>query len=332
MHTNSIAKWQHNHVFGQDRVRSGERRTLVVVVITGLMMIAEILVGIFNGSMALLADGIHMGSHMVGLLIALIAYVYARKYANDDRFSFGTGKVNSLAAFTSALLLAVFVLVMGYESVVRMFNPVEIHYNIAITVAIIGLVVNGASMLILGEKGHTHAQGDEHDHDHDHDHAAHEHDHGHEPNHAELTNKKGADHNLKAAYLHVFADAMTSVLAIIALLAAKYFGWNWADPLMGIIGAFMVARWSIGLLGNAGKVLLDHQGSDDVRQKITGIMESYRDTKVCDFHLWSIGPGIYSANISVVTKYPDVPDKYKTMIPSNSGVVHATVEVQPCLD
>src|SRR4030067_1165827 len=163
MHTNTIAKWQHTHVFGQDQVRSGERRTLAVVIITAVMMIVEVLVGIFFGSMALLADGIHMGSHMVGLLIALIAYVYARKYAEDDRFSFGTGKVNSLAAYTSALLLAVFALVMGYQSIKRMFNPVEIHFDIAITVAFIGLVVNGASMLILGEKGHTHSHG-EHEH------------------------------------------------------------------------------------------------------------------------------------------------------------------------
>ncbi|MCU0484740.1 MAG: CDF family Co(II)/Ni(II) efflux transporter DmeF [Anaerolineales bacterium] len=329
MHNNSIAKWQHTHIFGQDQIRSGERRTLIVVILTGVMMIGEILVGIFYGSMALLADGIHMGSHMVGLLIALIAYILARKYAKDDRFSFGTGKVNSLAGFTSALLLAVFALVMGYESVARLFNPVEIHYNIAITVAVIGLIVNGGSMLILGDKGHTHAHGD-HDHSHDaaHEHDDHDHDHDHDHGHAHL----GDDHNLRAAYLHVLADAMTSVLAIIALLAAKYFGWNWADPLMGIVGAIMVARWCAGLLVGTSGILLDHQASPDTRKQITGIMESYRDTKVSDLHLWSIGPGIYSAAISVVTKYPDSPNKYKTMIPSTTGVVHATVEVHNCPD
>ncbi len=319
MHTNSIAKWQHTHIFGQDQIRSGERRTLIVVIITGVMMVAEILVGIFFGSMALLADGIHMGSHMVGLLIALIAYILARKYAKDDRFSFGTGKVNSLAGFTSALLLAVFSLVMGYESIVRLFNPVEIHYNIAIAVALIGLIVNGGSMLILGEKGHTHTH-DEHDHDHDH--TEHDHDHAH----------AGTDHNLRAAYLHVLADAMTSVLAIVALLAAKYFGWNWADPVMGIIGAIMVARWCLGLLTSASSILLDRQASAEIRKSIVGIVESYKDTKVSDLHLWSIGPGIYAVNMSVVTKYPDSPNKYKTMIPSNSGVVHATVEVHTCSD
>jgi cation diffusion facilitator family transporter len=335
MHTNSIAKWQHTHIFGQDQIRSGERRTLIVVIITGIMMIAEILVGIFFGSMALLADGIHMGSHMVGLLIALIAYILARKYARDDRFSFGTGKVNSLAGYTSALLLAVFSLVMAYESIVRLFNPVEIHYNIAISVAVIGLIVNGGSMLILGEKGHTHTHGEhdhdhgEHDHDHDHDEHDHHHDHDeHDHGHVHA----GTDHNLRAAYLHVLADAMTSVLAIIALLAAKYFGWNWADPLMGIVGAIMVARWCIGLLTSASSILLDHQASPQLRKSIIGIVESYKDTKVSDLHLWSIGPGIYAVDMSIVTKYPDPPNKYKTMIPSNSGVVHATVEVHTCPD
>ncbi|OGO31446.1 MAG: cation diffusion facilitator family transporter [Chloroflexi bacterium RBG_16_54_11] len=337
MHTNTIAKWQHTHVFGQDQVRSGERRTLAVVIITAVMMIVEVLVGIFFGSMALLADGIHMGSHMVGLLIALIAYVYARKYAEDDRFSFGTGKVNSLAAYTSALLLAVFALVMGYESIKRLFNPVEIQFDIAITVAFIGLLVNGASMLILGEKGHTHSHGEHEDGEHEHEHAPHDHEHEEhdhdDHDHADHAHgSSGTDHNLKAAYLHVFADAATSVLAIIALLAAKYFGWIWADPLMGIVGAFMVARWSFGLLNNASRVLLDHQIPVNVRQRIIDIIESYKDTRVSDLHLWCIGPGIYSANLSIVTKFPDAPNKYKTMIPNNLGVVHTTVEVHPCVD
>lgn len=332
MHTNSIAKWQHTHIFGQDQVRSGEKRTLIVVIITALMMVVEIFVGIFYGSMALLADGIHMGSHMVGLLITLIAYIYARKYAKDDSFSFGTGKVNSLAGYTSAILLVLFALVMGYESVERFFNPVEIGFNIAITVAVIGLVVNGASMLILGEKGHSHDHSGGHT-DH-HDHAGHEHhdhtEHDHHDHADHAHDSSGSDHNLKAAYLHVLTDALTSVFAIFALLAAKYFGWIWADPLMGVVGAIMVARWSFGLIKSASQVLLDRQVPPDVRSKISGILESYKDTRVTDFHLWSIGPGIYSANLSVVTQYPDSPDKYKTMIPSNLGVVHATIEVHQC--
>jgi len=340
METAQFSKLQHTHVFGQDQVRSSERRTLMVVIITAIMMIVEILVGIFYGSMALLADGIHMGSHMVGLMIALIAYIYARKYAENDQFSFGTGKVNSLAGYTSAVLLALFALIMGYESLVRLFNPVEIQFNIAIAVAVIGLIVNGVSMLILGESGHSHEHGG---HDHGgHDHAAHadhadhaQHDHaGHDHHEHEGHAHSGSesDHNLKAAYLHVFADAMTSVLAIIALLAAKYFGWIWADPMMGIVGAFMVARWSIGLVASSSKVLLDHQIPLETRQRIIGIVESYRDTKVTDFHLWCIGPGIFTANMSVATKYPDSPEKYKTMIPNNLGVVHATVEVHNITD
>jgi cation diffusion facilitator family transporter len=327
MHTDSIDQWQHSHVFGQDEVRSGEKRTLIVVAITGAMMIVEVLVGIFFGSMALLADGIHMGSHMVGLLITLIAYIYARKYAHDKSFSFGTGKVNSLAGYTSAILLVLFALLMGWESVKRFFNPVEIQFNVAIAVAFIGLVVNGASMLILGEKGHSHDHGEGHDHDHhDHDHAEHDHhDHGDHANHG-----LDSDHNLKAAYLHVLTDALTSVFAIFALLAAKYFGWIWADPLMGVVGAILVARWSFGLIRSASAVLLDRQPSTAVRERVAGIIESYKDTRVADLHLWSIGPGIYSADVAVVTKYPASPDKYKTLIPMDTGVVHATVEVHQC--
>jgi cation diffusion facilitator family transporter len=368
MHTDSIAAWEHDHIFGQDQVRSGEKRTLIVVVITAGMMIAEILVGIAFGSMALLADGIHMGSHMVGLLIALIAYIYARKHAGHDSFSFGTGKVNSLAGYTSAILLAVFALFMGYESVLRLFHPVTIAFDVSIAVAVIGLVVNGASMFILGEEGHTHDHGrghehhehdhdaqehhehdhdaqEQHEHDHDaqehheHDHDAqeqHEHDHGaqehHEHDHGgeHKPHGTGADHNLRSAYMHVFADALTSVFAIAALLAAKYFGWIWADPMMGIVGAILVARWSLGLVGSASQVLLDRQIPTKARNRITDIIESYKDTRVCDFHVWCIGPGIFSANMSLVTSQPEAPDNYKRLIPPDTGVVHATIEVHQC--
>ena len=318
MHTNSIAKWQHTHTFGQDQVRSGERRTLIVIIITALMMIGEIITGLIFGSMALFADGIHMGSHMLGLGISFVAYIYSRKNAYDERFSFGTGKVNALAGFTSGIFLIIIAAYMGYESIHRFFSPVEIQYNQAIIVAVIGLIVNGASMLILSEKGHTHSHGDEHDHSHDHG--------------AEHTQTQGTDHNLKAAYLHVLTDALTSVFAIGALLGAKYLNLGWMDPLMGVVGAIVVVRWSLGLIGGTTNVLLDHQASPETRQQITEIMESYRDTKVSDFHMWSIGPGIYSAAISVVTKYPDAPEKYKAMIPRNTGVVHATVEVHTCQD
>jgi cation diffusion facilitator family transporter len=312
MQTDSISQWQHTHVFGQDQIRSGERRTLFVIILTGIMMVGEIITGIIFRSMALTADGIHMGSHVVGLGIAFFAYIYARKHAHDQLYSFGTGKVNALAGYSSAMILIFIALFMAYESIVRMVNPVEIQYNQAIFIAVIGLIVNGVSMVILGEKNHVH------DHDHeDHHHEDHQHAHG----------GSGDDHNLKAAYLHVLTDAMTSILAIVALLAAKYFNLVWMDPLMGIVGAFLVIRWSVGLIQGTTKVLLDHQGPMEVQKRITEILENYKDTKVSDLHIWSIGPGIYSSEITVVTKHPDSPSKYKEMIPHNSGIVHTTVEV-----
>ena len=339
MHTETIAQWQHTHVFGQDQIRSGERRTLFVIIMTGLMMVGEIAAGIIFGSMALTADGIHMGSHMVGLGVTFFAYIYARKHAYDPRFSFGTGKVNALAGYSSAMILIFIALFMAYESILRIINPVEIFYNQAIAVAVIGLIVNGASMVILGDKGHTHAHGD-HDHEHDdhqhedHAHVHEEHDHG-DHNHEEHSHTHvgtGEDHNLKAAYLHVLTDAMTSVLAIIALLAAKYFNLVWMDPLMGIVGAILVIRWSIGLIQGTTKVLLDHQTPENMQKRITGILEKYKDTKVTDLHIWSIGPGIYSSEVSLVTRHPESPNIYKTLIPQDTGVVHATVEVHYCPD
>jgi cation diffusion facilitator family transporter len=332
MHTETIAKWQHTHIFGQDQIRSGERRTLAVIIITALMMIVEIVAGLAYGSMALFADGIHMGSHMVGLGISFLAYIYARKHAYDQQFSFGTGKVNALAGYSSAIFLVIIALYMGYESISRFINPVTIEYNQAILVAGIGLVVNGASIFILGEKGHSHAPGEEQDHGHNH--AAHEHDreNEHEHEHNQPTHAKGADHNLKAAYLHVLTDALTSILAIIALLGAKYFELNWMDPFMGVVGAILVIRWSMGLIQGTSKVLLDHQIPADIQNRIKGIIESYKDTKVSDMHIWSIGPGIYSSEISVVTKFPDSPNKYKALIPEDTGVVHSTVEVHQCPD
>ena len=335
MNSDSISQWQHTHVFGQDQIRSGERRTLLVIIITGIMMVGEIITGIIFGSMALTADGIHMGSHMVGLGITFFAYIYARKHAQDQLYSFGTGKVNALAGYSSAMILIFIAFFMAYESFVRVINPVEILYNKAILVAVIGLIVNGISMVILGEKGHTHAHGD-HDHETldptddenaDHDHEVHTHA-GHEHVHI----RTGDDHNLKAAYLHVFTDAMTSVLAIVALLAAKYFHLVWMDPLMGIVGALLVIRWSVGLIQGTTKVLLDHQSPAEIQQRITEILESFKDTKVSDLHIWSIGPGIYSSEITLVTNDPDSPNTYKEMIPHDSGIVHTTVEVHSILD
>ena len=265
MHTKTTRQWQHDHVFGQDKIRPGERRTLWVIFITATMMVVEITTGLAYGSMALLADGLHMGSHTAALGITTIAYVYTRRRATDSRFSFGTGKVNAFAGYTSAVLLALFALLMAWESFARFFNPVEIAFNQAIVVAILGLVVNGASMIMLG--GH-------HDHDHSHDHH-----HGH----------SHTDHNLRAAYLHVLADALTSLLAIFALLAGKFLGLNWMDPAMGIVGAILVARWSVGLIRDTSGILLDHQAPAAVQEKARTAIEGIDDNRVADLHIWSIG-------------------------------------------
>ena len=305
--SSNLQPWQHTHTFGQDQKRPGELRTIIVIVITATMMMVEITTGIIFGSMALLADGLHMASHSVALTINAFAYIYARRHAHDIKYSFGTGKVNALGGFTGAVLLAIFALMMVWESVERIIYPIGIAYNQAIFVAVLGLIVNGASVFILGHR-HDHA-----DADNSHEHHGHEHHHHH-------------DHNLRAAYLHVLADALTSLLAIVALLMAKYIGLIWMDPLMGIVGAILVSRWSLGLLRTTSTVLLDNQGPEHLRSKITQCIED-DDNRVTDLHLWSIGPNIYSVIISVVARTPQPPEYYKELIPSSLGLVHLTIEV-----
>jgi cation diffusion facilitator family transporter len=308
MHTKSTHQWQHEHIFGQDKVRPGERRTLWVILITATMMVVEITAGLVYGSMALLADGLHMGSHTAALGITTIAYVYTRRCAADSRFCFGTGKVNAFAGYTSAVLLALFALLMAWESVSRLINPVEIAFNQAIVVAVLGLLVNGASMIMLG--------GHHHNHGHDHPHPdPHHHNHAH------------ADHNLRAAYLHVLADALTSLLAIFALLAGKFLGLNWMDPAMGIVGAILVARWSLRLIRDTSGILLDHQAPGVMLEQTRAAIESVDDNRIADLHIWSIGPGIYSATIAVVSAVPRPPEHYKSLIPRDLGIVHTIVEV-----
>lgn len=312
MTANNQNSLTHSHTFGQDRKRPGENRTLIVIAVTAVMMVVEIATGVLFGSMALLADGLHMASHAAALSINAFAYVYARRHAGDSRFSFGTGKVNALGGFSGAVLLAVFAVMMAFESLVRLINPVAIAFNQAIAVAVIGLVVNGLSMLILDHKdGHRH----DHDHHHDDHGESHRHGHGHD------------DHNLRSAYLHVLADALTSLLAIFALLAAKYFGLVWMDPLMGIVGAVLVSRWSIGLLVSTSHILLDHQAPVHIRQKIVDSIEKSGDAQVLDLHLWAVGPEIYAAIVSLAANNPQSPEAYKQMIPADLKLVHVTVEV-----
>lgn len=299
----SANTFSHGHSFGQDLVRPGERRTRFVIAITLTMMVVEIAAGVAFASMALLADGLHMASHAVALSIAAFAYIYARRHAHDARYSFGTGKVNALGGFAGAVLLAGFALLMGVESVDRLLHPKAIAFEGAILVAVLGLVVNGISALVLNGGGHDH--GDTHEHGHEH------------------------DLNLRAAYAHVLADALTSVLAIVALLTARYLGLVWMDPVMGLVGAVLVARWSVGLLRSTSAVLLDRQAPDDLRASITQHIESDGTSRVTDLHVWAIGPGVHAGEITVVAAEPLTPDAYRAKIPADLHVDHLTVEVRP---
>jgi cation diffusion facilitator family transporter len=311
MHTSSLDHWTHEHTFGQTQVRRGERRTLIVVALTAMTMVVEIAAGTAFGSMALLADGLHMASHATALGIAVFAYAYTRRFAADPRYSFGTGKVNALAGLTSAVFLALFAAGMVVESVERVIDPIAIAFNQAIFVAVAGLLVNGLSVLILTVP-HDHHHQHQHHHDHQHQH------HG------------GSDHNLHGAYLHVLADSLTSLLAIAALLMGKYFGAVWMDPAMGIVGAVMVARWSWGLLRNTSHVLLDKQAPEAIRNAVREAIEVRDGDRIADLHVWSIGPDIYAADIALVSDGPQPPDHYKGLIPKALGIVHVTVEVHPC--
>lgn len=298
---------RHSHDFGQDRRLPGERRTVVVAAITALTMAVEIAAGLAFGSMALLADGLHMGSHAAALGISVFAYVYARRHARDPRFNFGTGKVNALGGFTGAVLLALIAVFMAWESAARLLSPVSIAFDKAILVAVVGLLVNGASVAILG-------RGDGHSHDHHHGHDRDHHHHHH-------------DHNLRSAYLHVLADALTSVFAILALLSGKYLGWNWMDPVMGVIGAVMVAVWSRGLLLATARVLLDMRVSDELQERLREHLEADPDTRVTDLHVWEVGPGRHAAVASIAAAVPRPAAHYHALIPPELGIVHATIEV-----
>ncbi len=314
MHEDRLEPWQHSQSFGQHLKRPGETRTLIVIVLTGAMMLVEIGAGLAFGSMALLADGLHMASHTAALSINAFAYIYARRHAHNEGFSFGTGKVNTLGGFTGAVLLTGFAIFMAWESIERLMSPVEIGFNQAIFVASMGLIVNGASILILG---HSHSPGpDATAEPGPHDHIQH---HWH-------------DHNLLAAYLHVLADALISLLAIFALLGAKYLGWIWADPAMGIVGAILVARWSLGLVHSTAQLLLDREAPAELCAKVKDSIETEDDNRIVDLHIWAIGPNIYSLIASIITHHPQPPDHYKALIPKNLNVVHMTIEVHVCDD
>jgi cation diffusion facilitator family transporter len=312
MHARSVEPWRHSHVFlGSDHDRN-EQRTRLVIGLTLVMMVGEIAAGMVFGSMALLADGWHMATHAGALGIAAFAYAYARRHARNPRYSFGTGKVGDLAAFASAIVLALVAALVAWESAVRLLHPVNIAFEEAIAVATLGLGVNLVSAALLGGHGHGHSQ--HHDHDHHHGHS---HDHG-------------QDTNLRSAYLHVLADALTSVTAILALVAGRWFGWFWMDPLMGIVGSLVIARWSYGLLRDSGRVLLDTQPAPHLAGDIAAAIEADGDTRIADLHLWRVGPGRVAAIIALVTDHPQPPAHYKALLAGHAELAHVTVEVNTC--
>ncbi|HET9576422.1 MAG TPA: CDF family Co(II)/Ni(II) efflux transporter DmeF [Usitatibacter sp.] len=326
MAIHDLSGWQHNHSFDRGN-RAGERRTWVVVGITAVTMVAEIVAGMLTGSMALLADGWHMATHVVALSIAGFAYLLARRYAGDERFAFGTWKIEVLGAFTSALLLGVVAFAMVWESTARLLHPEPIRYVAALAVAVIGLVVNLASAAVLhGPQALAH---DDHDHLHHHDHE-HEHEHGHDHAHALHADEHHRDLNLKSAYAHVLADAFTSVLAIGALAAGLWGGWRWMDPLMGIVGAAVIAWWSKGLIADSARVLLDREMDSPIVGRIREAVQCDGDAEIADLHVWRVGRASYAAVMSIVAERPLTPSAYRDRVAGIDSLVHVSVEVNRC--
>lgn len=321
-----FATAEHHHIYlGQNHERN-ERRVWMVIALTTVMMVAEIVAGHWFGSMALTADGWHMSTHAGAMLISALAYFYARREARNPRFSFGTGKFGDLAGFASAVVLAVVALLIAVESGLRLVSPVQIDFNQAILVAVIGLVVNLVSAVLLK---------DDHHHDHGHGHGSHAH-HGHgshahhdHGSHAQHGAKGGRDNNLRAAYLHVLADALTSVLAIVALLLGKWNGWNFLDPLMGIVGGLVIARWSWGLIRSTATTLVDAVPlTDDLPQEIRDTVETEED-RITDLHVWQVGPGHHAAIVAIHSQAPKAPAFYKQKLAAIHELSHVTVEVSP---
>jgi cation diffusion facilitator family transporter len=326
-----------SHVFLGTAHAQNERRTWIVIWICTAMMLLEIAGGIWFGSIALVADGLHMSTHAGALLLAALAYTFARRHAEDPRFSFGTGKMGDLAGFSSAIILAMISLLIGYEAIRRLFSPVPIHFAEAIPIACLGLVINLVSAWLLGgghdhdhshghSHGHTHAQAFAHDHDRDDDHDDHDHDHHEHHGHHHPHAKTGRDNNMRAAVIHVMADAAVSVLVIVGLLLARTFGWLWMDPLAGIIGALVIASWALGLVRDTGAILLDmtpdHKMADIMRQTI----EAEGDT-LADFHLWRLGPGHLGAILCVGTRQARTAAYYRDRLQRFRNLSHITVEV-----
>jgi cation diffusion facilitator family transporter len=302
MHRADHSRFRHPHDFVSDFTR-GERRTRIVIAITGVMMVVEITAGLLSHSMALLADGWHMSTHVIAFLITAVAYYFARTQAGNARFSFGTGKIGVLGGFTSAVVLSIVALLMAGESVHRLFVPLEIHFNEAIGIACVGLLVNLGCALLLADRHHDSGSGSSH----------------HE------------DLNLRAAYLHVLADAFTSVLAITALTGGKFFGWAWLDPVVGIVGSGVVFSWAYTLLRDTSGILLDRTpASSDLPEEIRRAVESDGDSLVTDLHVWQVGIGKFAAMISVVAHQPKSCDAYRALLRGYQELAHVTIETHLC--
>jgi len=312
MHTQNVSHLTHHHIFNEGNP-AAERGTRAVMWITAAMMVVEIVAGWWFNSMALLADGWHMSSHAFAIGLSAFAYAAARRYSSDPRFAFGTWKIEILAGFASAIFLLGVAGMMVFSSVERLFLPQAIHYQEAIIVAVVGLLVNIACAMILG-----HAHDDHHHHAHEHD--AHDHDHHH---HHDL--------NLKSAYVHVIADAATSVLAIIALTGGLIYGWSWLDPVMGIVGAVLVAVWAKGLLLDTSKVLLDREMDHPVVEEIREVIEQLDktdETTISDLHVWRVGKEAYSCAISLVTHSTTLtPELVREQLGQHEEIVHTTIEI-----
>ena len=311
MHRENISQWTHGHDFMGD-FSTAEKNTRRVLALTAIMMVVEIAAGVRLHSMALFADGWHMGTHVAAFLITVSAYALARRHTGNRRYRFGTGKISVLGAFTSAIVLGGIGVFMAGESILRLLHPVPIQFNDAILVACASLAVNVVSALLLNRGHHHHHHGEAtHTHGHDHHH----------------------DLNLKSAYLHVLADAATSALAIIALTGGKYFGWTWLDPAMGIVGSVIIAQWAWSLVRDTNVILLDCEPTtSDLNSEIHKAVESDGDTMIADLHVWQIGVNKFAAIISLVTHEPKPPEFYKQALKQHEELVHVTVEVNACGD
>jgi cation diffusion facilitator family transporter len=320
----------HSHVFLGEGHERNERRTWMVIALCTAMMIVEIVGGLFFGSIALIADGLHMSTHASVLLLAALAYSYARTHTEDERFSFGTGKLGDLAGFTSAVVLAMIALFIGYEAISRLIWPVHIDFNEAIPIAVLGLAVNVASVLLLSGGRHGHG------HDHGQSHAANGHDHAHDEGQApqidskEHEHARGAavrDNNMRSAVVHVLADAGVSVLVIVGLLFGRFLGWSWMDPVVGLAGAFVLAAWSYTLIRDTGAVLLDMNPDRSMAARMREMIEIDGD-RLTDLHLWRLGPGHLGAILCVATERQRGPEYYQSLLRRFRTLSHVTVQVQ----